>query len=119
MERRGESGYVTEFENMLPDLCKIIDEQEGKVANVRIIRFGGDLFGSFNVTGQKNGDTYHLQVDDVLPTNLSAYFMGVAMVKGEVCPGGIYIIDYKPEPPEKKLAGLNRVVGPRNGHFGY
>lgn len=119
MERRRDGVYTTQFEQMLPDICKLIEENDPGVMTVKINRFGGELFGSFNVKGEKRGDTFHLQIDDVLPNALSAFFLGVAMVKGEVCPGGIYIIDYKPETSEQKVAGLNRIVGPRNGHFGY
>lgn len=96
MERRSESTYSSRFEKLLPDMASLVEENPDKVFKVQVERIDGNAFGNIYVSGRRMGDTIQMQIDGVEPLALGAFFMAIAQDKGQVCPGGIYIINYAP-----------------------
>lgn len=94
MERRAESIYSTRFEKLIPEMALLVEENPEKVFKVQVERFGGQTFGNIYLSGKKNGEVIRMQIDGVEPLALGSYFLAIASEKGEVHPGGIYIINY-------------------------
>lgn len=94
MERRAESVYSTKFEKLIPEMATLVKENPNKVFKIQVERFGGKMFGQIILSGENDGEIVKMQVDGVEPLALGSYFLAVASEKGEIHPGGIYIINY-------------------------
>lgn len=116
MERRPDGIYTTKFEKLLPDMASLVEDHPFEVFTIKIERFGGELFGNINFSGEKIGKMFKIQVDDVLPLVLGNFFLAIAQENGEVHPGGIYIINYF---PEEDCKGDTFREGTRRGAFDY
>ena len=96
MERRSEGFYTTVFEKLLPEISSLVVSKPNEVHRIKIERFGGELFGDMYVTGYPSGELTRIQIENVQPVVLGSFFLAIANAKGEVHPGGIYIINYIP-----------------------
>ena len=97
MERRAESTYSTRFERLLPEMASLVKDYPRKVFRIQVERFGGETFGNIYLSGEEFDETIRMQIDGVEPLALGSFFLAMAQSKGEIQPGGIYIINYSPK----------------------